>query len=340
MEFVYLDIDNVKAEANLIPQCPYTINCTKINKRQHVDARQMDIVTGAFGFTGKYVTQRLLQIGEEVKTITGHPDRPNAFGQKVTTAPFNFDKPAALAKNLEGAVTLYNTYWVRFPFRGVSYDQAIQNTITLFEAARKAGVQRIVHISITNPSENSRLPYFRGKAIVEKALIGSGLSYAIIRPAVIFGHEDILINNIAWLLRKFPVFAIPGSGKYRLQPIYVEDVADIAVTAGHQTENIVMDAVGPETYCYEDLVRLVAETVRSSARIIHVPPGVALVSAKILGFLRQDVVLTREEIQGLMASLLVSDNPPTGKTYLSQWLRQNAELVGRRYTSELSRHYR
>lgn len=305
-----------------------------------MNTTRLNIVTGAFGYTGKYITRRLLEMGERVKTLTGHPDMLNPFSGKVSVASFNFDKSAELAKSLEGAATLYNTYWIRFTYKRVTFDQAIQNTLTLFKAAREAGVQRVVHFSITNPSEDSPLPYFRGKAILEKALIDSGLSYAIIRPAVIFGLEDILINNIAWLLRKFPVFTVPGSGKYKLQPVCVEDVADIAVSAGHQNKNSIIDAVGPETYCYGDLVRLIAEKIGSTARIIHVPPSLALALGKVLGFIVRDMVLTREEIEGLMQGLLVSRDQPTGKTYLSQWLKQNADIIGRQYASEVARHYK
>lgn len=300
---------------------------------------QLNIVTGAFGYTGKYITRQLLDMGERVKTITGHPNRPNPFGSQVKAVPFHFDKPAELAESLEGASTLYNTYWIRFAYERVTFDQAIQNTLTLFKAAIEAGVRRVVHVSITKASEDSPLPYFRGKAMLEKALKESGLSYAIIRPTLLFGREDILINNIAWFLRKFPVFAVPGSGRYKLQPVYVEDVADIAVKAGHHATNAIIDAVGPETYSYEELVRLIAEEIGSTARIIHVPPAFALVQTKVLNLIVRDVVLTQEEIDGLMAGLLVSDNPPTGKTRLSQWLKQHADTIGRQYASEVGRHY-
>ncbi len=299
----------------------------------------LNIVTGAFGYTGKYITRRLLEMGERVKTITGHPKRPNPFDGEVSAVPFTFDKPAELAKSLEGATTLYNTYWIRFTYGRVTFDRAIQNTLALFRAAREAGVRRVVHVSITKPSEDSPLPYFRGKAILEKVLKDSGLSYAIIRPTVIFGHGDILINNIAWLLRKFLVFAIPGSGRYKLQPVYVEDMANIAVKAGHHDTNTIIDAVGPEIYTYEDLVRLIAETIGSSARIIHVPPTLTLVLTKVLNLIVRDVVLTREEIDGLMTGLLVSHARPTGKTCLSQWLKLNADTIGRQYASEVGRHY-
>ncbi|MBI4277244.1 MAG: NAD(P)H-binding protein [Armatimonadetes bacterium] len=299
----------------------------------------LNIVTGAFGYSGRHIAQRLLDMDERVRTLTNHPTRPHPFGDRVTVARYDFAHPARLAKSLEGASTLYNTYWIRFAYRQVTFDQAIQNSRVLFTAAREAGIRRVVHLSITNPSEDSPLPYFKGKALVERALRESGLSYAIIRPTMIFGPEDILLNNIAWCLRTFPVFPIPGSGRYALQPVSAEDVAEIAVRAGHQQAYVTMDAAGPKTYTYEDLVRLIARAIGRAPRIVHVPPALMPILAGALGVIVRDVVLTRDEAAGLMAGLLVSKDPSTGSTSLSAWLRQHAAGVGRRYASEVARHF-
>ena len=234
------------------------------------------VVTGAFGYSGRYITRKLLARGIRVKTLTGHPDRPNPFGDQVAIAPFNFDRPDELVKSLEGATVLYNTYWVRFSRGQNSHERAVANTQTLIRAAEEAGVRRMVHVSIAKPSLESRLPYYRGKAILEQTLRESKLSYAILRPTVLFGveaGEDVLINNIAWLLRRFPAFAIPGAGGYKLQPIYVED---LAVEAGQKSENAVIEAVGPEIFTFDELVRLIAKAVNSQAWIVHVPPTLAL----------------------------------------------------------------
>lgn len=300
----------------------------------------MNLVTGAFSYTGKYITQRLLSMGETVKTLTGRSDLENPFGSRVTTSPFNFDNLNFLTESLLGTTTLYNTYWVRFPYRGITFDRAVENSKTLFKAAENAGVRRIVHISITNPSEESPFPYFRGKALVEKAIVHSKLSYAIVRPTVIFGAEGVLINNIAWLLRRFPIFAIPGSGEYRIQPVFVEDVAEIAVILGHKDDNIITDAIGPETYTFNDLAHLIREKIRSRARIVHVRPRLALFVARLIGYLVKDVVITKDEIDGLMSNLLISEGIPKGYTRLSEWLAQNADRVGASYISDLQRHYR
>lgn len=305
-----------------------------------MQSHDFDVVTGAFSFTGKYITQRLLSMGRAVKTLTGHPDRPHPFGGQIAIAALNFNDPLALVASLRGASTLYNTYWVRFSHGLATFEKAIANTRTLSRAAEEAGVRRIVHISVTKASEISPLPYFRGKGILERVIAESNLAYTIIRPTVIYGSGDILINNIAWLLRRAPVFAIPGSGEYRLQPVSVEDVAALAVSAAHRGGNVVMDAAGPEIYTFDQLVRLIGRTIRSRARIVHVRPGLAVLLTKVLGYLVNDVVLTTDEVRGLMANLLLPDGSPTAAGRLSVWLSQNADNVGTRYASELGRHFR
>ena len=302
--------------------------------------QEVNVVTGAFGYSGKYITQRLLSMGKLVRTLTGHPNRESAFGVKVDAFPFNFDRPSELVRSLQGVTTLYNTYWVRFTHASTTFDEAVENTQKLIRAAQEAGVQRFVHVSITHPHVNSPLPYFKGKGILEQALMNSKMSYAIVRPTVIFGKEDILINNIAWLLRRFPVFVVPGAGDYRLQPVSAEDLAEIAVTAGQAKSNQIIDAVGPEIFTFDTLVRLIAEKIHSRAWIIHLSPKIALFLSQFISKFVNDVILTREEIDGLMSNLLISDGPPTSRMRLSDWLTENAATVGAKYASELARHYR
>jgi len=286
-----------------------------------MEVPELNIVTGGFGYTGKYITRRLLSLGKRVRTLTGHPNRPNPFGDQVSVAPFNFGNPGELTKSLSGATTLYNTYWVRFPYGQVSFDKAVENTKTLIKAAEQARIRRIIHLSVTNASENSPLPYFRSKGFVEEVIPQSKLSYGIVRPTVIFGVEDILINNIAWLLRRFPVFAIFGSGDYKLQPVFVEDVAEIAVSVAHRNQNVIVDAAGPEIFTFDELVRLIADRIHSRARIIHMEPGLALFLCRLVGYAVNDVVLTRDEVQGLMSNLLVLQGLPTGQTRLGDQVR-------------------
>jgi uncharacterized protein YbjT (DUF2867 family) len=304
------------------------------------DTREIDVVTGAFGYTGKYITRRLLDSGRRVRTITGHPKRANAFGTQIEIASMDFSDRTALVRSLQGASVLYNTYWVRFNHGRATYDEAVTNSRVLILAAQEAGVRKIVHLSIANPSLDSLLPYYSGKALVESAIVESGLSYAILRPTVIFGVEDILINNIAWFARHFPVFAIPGSGRYHLQPMFVEDLADLAIHSARQENNLTLDAVGPEVFTFENLVREIAVAVGAKPKFIHLSPRAVLQMLRLMGPIVGDVVLTHEEIEGLMADLLVSKQPPTGQTRFTTWLAQHAGVIGRRYASELQRHYR
>ena len=301
---------------------------------------ELNVVTGAFSYTGKYITERLLEMGKNVMTFTGHPKRPHPFGSRVSVFPFNFEKPKELIKNLEGADVLYNTYWIRFPHDMLTFEKAVEHTKTLIRAAEEAGIKRIVHVSVTNANENSPLPYFKGKGAIEKAIIDSKLSYAIIRPTLTFGIDDILINNISWLLRKSPVFAIPGTGEYELQPIFVEDLADIAIDAANKKESMIIDAAGPEVYTFEELVKLIAKKIQSKAMIIYLPPKAALSAAKIVGYMVKDILLTKDEVDGLMSNLLISKEKPRGKTGISDWLTQNADVVGTKHASELEKHYR
>ena len=314
----------------------------EIAQRSGQDQRTADktvVITGAFSYTGKYATRTLLDRGYRIRTLTYHPERENPFSGKVQVFPYNFGHPERLTETLRGASTLINTYWVRFPRGAATFESAVQNTRTLIAAAKNAGVRRIVHVSIANPSLDSDLGYYKGKAQLERAVAECGLAYTILRPTVIFGPEDILINNIAWFVRHFHVFAIPGDGGYRIRPIYVEDMARLIVDATEQEGNSMLDAVGPETFTFEELVRVIADELVRRTRLVHVPMLVAYLATRVAGWLVGDVVLTWEEYKGLMAGLLAPEGPSSGETRLSQWLAANREQIGKRYASEVARHY-
>jgi uncharacterized protein YbjT (DUF2867 family) len=298
----------------------------------------MDVVTGAFSFTGRYVAGRLLELGREVRTLTRHPQSASPFGPRVEAFPLDFDHDT-LIERLRGADTLYNTYWIRSPRGTVTFDRILDNTATLLSAAREAGVRRVVQLSVSNASASSTFPYFRGKALAEEALSSSGLSYAIVRPTLVFAREDVLVNNIAWLLRRLPLFVIPGSGDYTLQPVAVQDVAELAVAAGLGTETTVLDAAGPDIFSFEQLVRLVREAVGSRAAIVHASPRLALGLSAVTGKILRDTLVTRAELAGLMQGLLTSKAAPTGTRRFADWLGENADSVGQSYVSERLRNW-
>jgi NADH dehydrogenase len=296
------------------------------------------VVTGAFGFTGSHIAARLLAAGKSIRTLTSHVNRLQGAGP-IRTFGYNFDKPDELVQCLRGAGTLYNTYWVRMEHGSTTFDDAVTNSIKLIWAAGEAGVARIVHISASNASPDAPEPYYRGKAAVEQALERSHIPHAIIRPTIVFGLGDILFNNIAWNLRHFPIFPVFGDGQYKIQPVAVQDVADLAVEAGSQQFNMTMDAAGPEIFTFNELLESIKQAIGSKTKLVHVPPAVAMTMSKAIGLALRDVVLTSDEARSLMANMLISHQTPTGKIPFTQWLTENRNTIGASYSSELKRHW-
>lgn len=256
----------------------------------------------------------------EVDVVTGHSATRAGTSPDACWSPAGtWRRSPGLTEHLRGATTLYNTCWVRFPRGNVTFERALANSETLIRAASDAGVRRIVHVSITNPSKDSPFEYFRGKARVEEMVRDSGLGYSIVRPTVIFGRQDILINNIAYILRRLPVFGIPGSGSYRLRPVSVEDVAEICVRCAPGGSDEAIDAVG-KTFTLKELVRLIARAIGRRTLILHVPPAAALVAATAIGRAVSDVVVTKDELEGLMAGLVTTEGPATGIRAPTDWL--------------------
>ena len=326
--------------ANQVPRREGTLTENeKINEGDWTSCPNLAIVTGAFSYTGRYVARRLLDQGVRVRTLTRSPNAEDPLAGHVEAAPLDFSDPDGLVRSMQGAGVLYNTYWIRYARGLTTFDLAVENTGRLFEAAKRAGVRRVVHFSVTNASSESVFPYFRAKAQVEDMLKDLGVPYAIIRPTLVFGVGDLLLNNMAWTLRRFPVFPVYGNGDYPVQPVYVEDLAAQAVEASSRTGNSVADAAGPDTFSFEELLRLLASSMGVRARLVRTPPSVGLALTGLVGLMMRDVALTRDEVDGLMAGLLTSEEQPTGTTRLSDWLKDGADGLGRRYVSELTRNW-
>jgi uncharacterized protein YbjT (DUF2867 family) len=300
---------------------------------------QLDVVTGAFSYSGAAVTRELLGRGHQVRTLTGHPERA-PDGTDIDVRPLDFPDEGQLSQSLAGAHTLYNTYWVRFPHGAVDHDVAVANSRILFAAAARAGLQRIVHISITHPDPASPDSYFRGKAQVEQALADSGVPYAIARPAVLFGGNGVLVNNIAWLLRRLPVFAIGGRGDYRLRPIHVDDLGRLCADLGTRAGNVVVDAVGPQSLTFRQLVEEIRDAVGSRCVIVPVPGALIPVLAAGLNVALRDTLLTADEYKSMAAGRADSAAPAAGEVNFTDWVHEHGDKLGRSYANELDRHFR
>ncbi|MDP8904614.1 MAG: NAD(P)H-binding protein [Chloroflexota bacterium] len=296
------------------------------------------LVTGAFGFTGSRIAERLLAAGHRVRTLSRRTGTGHALAGRVEPVGYDFSA-GALHDVLRGVDTLYVTYWMRFPGGGTEWVEVVSHVRALAQAAARARVRRIVYISVSNAGHDAPTAYFRAKAQAEDGVRQQATSYAIVRPTLLYGEADILINNMAWTLRRLPVFGVPGDGRYRVQPVYVEDVADLCLWVAEGKEPIEIDACGPETFAFDDLVRLVGQAVGRNPRLIHLPPAVVLATTRLIGLLVRDVVLTRDELRELMAGLLVSRARPTCPTRFSEWIERRGAQVGRRYASELARNF-
>lgn len=295
------------------------------------------LVTGAFGYSGKHIAERLLKQGFKVVTLTGSAKRANPFGDRVEVVAFDFRQPGNMAPAFVDVDVFINTYWVRFNHGWFNHQQAVTNTRTLFALAKKAGVERIVHTSITNPDLRSPFEYFRGKAELEASLHDSGVAHSVLRPAVLFGEGDILVNNIAWMLRHLPVFGLFGDGSYQLQPIHVADFVDLAVKEAAEKGNRTLEAIGPETFSYRELVETIGRIIGKERPTFAMPPALGWMAGKVLGACLRDVTITWEEVGGLMANLLHVDAPPAGTTKLTEWAKDHADTLGRKYANELKR---
>ena len=301
-------------------------------------SERVHVVTGAFGYSGRWIARELLSRGKRVRTLTNAVGRDDPFQGMVEVMPIDFSNHDLLVSSLRGADVLYNTYWVRYKNRkdGYAHEIAVENTRKLFLAAEEAGVNRIVHFSVAHPHKAPDWSYFRGKVEVEKLLTESSLSYAILRPTVFFGGDrDVLINNMAWLIRKFPVFGIFGMGNYPIQPIHIEDIAKVAVDQGESVEDVVLDVAGPEIFTYREYVTLIAKSLGVSRLIIPVPPIVGWSVGKVVGAILRDRVITRAEIKGLMRGLMATDAKPLGKIKFSEWVATNGADLGAKYHNDL-----
>jgi uncharacterized protein YbjT (DUF2867 family) len=297
-------------------------------------------VTGAFGFTGRAIAERLLDAGHDVVTLTRRSGRGDSLTPRITVRPFDTASSADLAASLAGVDTLYNTYWLRFPRGGATFEGAVARSAALLAAARQAGVRRVIHVSVVNAAADAETPYVRAKAALESVVRSSGIEWVIVRPTLTYGPSDILINNLAWALRRFPVYGLPGLGRYTVQPVHVDDVARICLDAGDGEPSRTLDAAGPEILTYRGLVALVREAIGSRSVVLPMPGPVVLATAKLLGLAVRDVVLTADEIRELTSSLLTSAKPPLGAIRVSDWVREHADSLGRQWSSELGRNYR
>ena len=297
-------------------------------------------VTGPFGFTGRAIARQLVDRGFDVVTLTRRVDHADPLARSIRSVALDFGRPANLAAALDGVATLFNTYWIRFPRGTESFERAIAESAVLLAAAREAGVGRIVHISVVGADHEAPTPYVRAKAVVEDMVRASGLEWSIVRPTLTYGPGDILVNNMAWALRRLPLYGLPGSGTYTIQPVHVDDVARICIESAHGQPGRTVDAAGPDVMPFREMVETVRSAIGSRSVIVPMPTWGVVAAGRLLGLVVRDVVLTRDEMRELTTSFLTSSQPPLGRIGFKDWVTASADVLGRKWSSELARNYR
>ena len=298
-------------------------------------------VTGVFSYSGRFIAEALLARGWDVVALgRRRPPPSDRLAGRVAFHPLRLDDEEALLTALSGCEALFNTYWVRFEHDGTTFADAVERSARLFRAASGARVGRIVHLSVSHASAESPFPYFRGKAAVEEALQAGDYQYAILRPTLIFGgRQEVLVNNIAWLLRRLPLFLLPDGGRCRLQPVSVFDLARVAADLVESDGNVVLDLTGPETFTFADFVARIRDAVGSDARLVAAPSGVVSTCSRLAGFLLHDRLLTHDELGALTANLLACERATTEGRF-GDWLDENGYWLGSDYANELRRNWK
>ena len=294
------------------------------------------VVTGAFSYTGAAVARELHRRGWTVHTLTNR--RCPLDMQHVSASPLRFEQDY-LESQLRDADVFVNPYWVRIPYAGQTFESAVGNSELLVTAAARAGVKRFVHVSVSNASLSSKLGYYHGKAKVDDAVRRSGLSHAIVRPTLIVGPSDVLSANIAWFLRQFPLFPVPGGGTCRLQPVTLDDTGRIIADAAEASGDQDIDAAGPDTWTFREYVQLLARACGVESLVFGAPDWLALGMLRMLEPLLGDVILTREELLGLEQELLISRAPPLGTESVEAWLMAHGGSLGKTYVNDINRHF-
>ena len=299
-------------------------------------------ITGAWSYSGRHVARRLLDRGDTVLSLTNHPaPDPHLFQGQVKAVPFDFT-PGRLAAHLAEIDVLACAYWTRHNrppvgHRGpwMSHAEATQRSQALIREAKTAGVRRLVWTSIANPGLDADLPYYQGKARVEAAVRSSGLSYGILRPACFFGPGGILLENVAWAVRRLPVFPLPAAAApFHVRPIHVEDYADLVAEAVHSQETFVRDAAGPDRVEFAALVRHLSAVMGSRTRLVSLPLPVCHLLYAAASRVMGETILTLDELKGLSRNRLDSREDPAGSISLLAYVAANAGTLGRRFLRE------
>ena len=249
-------------------------------------------VAGGSGFIGRAIVRRLAAIPTiKVRVLTRDPKKARARSTESDAVEFvaaDVNDPAGLAAAVASADTIVNAvqfdgYPIENPARGLTFNRVdYGGTVALIAAANAAGVKHFIYISGAAADERSPNPAFRAKGRAERALRDSGLTYTILRPSLVYGPEDRVVNGIARALRMTPVMIVPGTGRQLLRPLLVDDLAAcVALAISGRGRNGIFEIGGRDPMSFDDLVRLVMEITGRRRPLVHVPEPLLLIAGAI-----------------------------------------------------------
>lgn len=271
-------------------------------------------VFGGSGFVGRYVVNQLASRGYRVRIAVRRPHlavhlQPLGFFGQVQTVQANLRYPESIARALEGATYAVNCVGILFEGGKQSFS-AVQDEGArhVAEAARNAGVSRLVHISAIGADEDSISAYARSKAAGERAVLSAMPRANILRPSIIFGPEDKFFNKFASLSRYLPFLPLIGGGHTRFQPIYANDVAHAVLRCleGKAEPGVIYELGGPQIKTFRQLMEIIANETGRKRLLIPVPFWAAKLKAAFL-HLFPNPILTIDQVQLLQYDNIVSE---------------------------------
>jgi len=263
----------------------------------------MIAITGGTGFVGRRLAARLLQAGDQVRALARHP----AHLPEVTVAQADVTgSPDSLADLLAGCQAVIHLVGIIRERGGETFHRVhVRGTENVIRACEEAGVPRLLHMSALGARSDARSRYHRSKWKAEELVRASGLAATIFRPSVIFGPGSAFLSQMRALVTGPPVIPIVGNGMSLLQPIWIEDVATcfLAALGNDQTIGHSYELGGPETYGFEQLLDLIAESAGIEKPKLHLPVWLVRLAATALSPLSARFPLTPDQL-----TLLVEDN--------------------------------
>jgi uncharacterized protein YbjT (DUF2867 family) len=269
----------------------------------------MILVAGGSGFIGRAVVRTLVAAGQDVAVMTAHPDRSGsrieALGAKVVRG--DVQDAASLPRAVEGADAIvqalsFPTYPMEKKSRGFTFEEFDHlGTERLVNAAAAAGAGRFVHVSATGAAPDAIEPWYRAKWGGEQAVLASGLPATIVRPAWLYGPEDRALNRFVTFHRWLPFVPVVGSGRQRLQPVFVDDVAAVlALSAAPDGPTGLFEIGGPEVMTMDEVLATMMSVLGRRKPLIHFPAFLPKLAGSVLQLLPKPP-LSRDAVDLLTA---------------------------------------